>query len=54
MEIVTDFIFLGSKIIVDGDCSHEIKRRLIPGGKAVTNLVNTDAGITGFGTEQHR
>ena len=33
------FYFLGSRIIVDGDCSHEIKRRLIPGGKAVTNLV---------------
>ena len=38
MEAVTDFIFLGSKITVDGDCSHEIKRRLIPGRKAVTNL----------------
>ena len=35
---MTDFIFLGSKITVDGDCSHEIKRRLIPGRKAVTNL----------------
>ena len=32
------FIFLGSKIIVDGDCSHEIKRCLLPGSKAVTNL----------------
>ena len=38
MEIVRDFIFLGSKIIADGDCSHEIKRHLLPGGKAVTNL----------------
>ena len=38
MEIVTDFIFLGSKIIVDGDCSHEIKRRLVFGRKAMTNL----------------
>ena len=38
MEQVTDFIFLGSKIIVDGDCSHEIKRRLLPGRKAVTSL----------------
>ena len=38
MATVTDFIFLGSKITVDGDCSHEIKRRLIPGRKAVTNL----------------
>ena len=32
------FIFLGSKIIVDGDCSHEIKRCLLPGRKAITNL----------------
>ena len=38
VETVTDFIFLGSKIIVDGDCSHEIKRCLLPGSKAVTNL----------------
>ena len=38
MEIVTDFIFLGSKITADGDCSHEIKRRLLPGRKAMTNL----------------
>ena len=38
MEMVTDFIFLGSKITVDGDCSHEIKRRLLLGRKAVTNL----------------
>ena len=38
METVTDFIFLGSKIIVDGDCSHEIKRRLLLGRKAMTNL----------------
>ena len=38
MEIVTDFIFLGSKIIVDGDCSHEIKRRLLLGRKTMTNL----------------
>ena len=38
METVTDFIFLGSKIIVDGDCSHEIKRCLLLGRKAVTNL----------------
>ena len=38
METVTDFIFLGSKITVDGDCSHEIKRHLLPGGKAMTNL----------------
>ena len=38
METVTDFIFLGSKITVDGDCSHEIQRRLPLGGKAMTNL----------------
>ena len=37
MEKVTDFIFLGSKITADGDCSHEIKRRLLLGRKAVTN-----------------
>ena len=38
MEPVTDFIFLGSKITEDGDCSHEIKRRLLFGRKAMTNL----------------
>ena len=38
METVTDFIFLGSKITVDGECSHEIKRRLLLGRKAMTNL----------------
>ena len=38
METVTDFIFLGSKITADGDCSHEIKRRLLLGTKAMTNL----------------
>ena len=38
METVTDFIFLGSKITVDGDYSHEIKRRLLLGRKAMTNL----------------
>ena len=40
METVTDFIFLGSKIIADGDCRHEIKRCLLPGRKAMTNLDN--------------
>ena len=40
MEIVTDFIFLGSKITADGDCSHEIKSHLLPGRKAMTNLDN--------------
>ena len=38
METVTNFIFLGSKITADGDCSHEIKRRLLLGRKAMTNL----------------
>ena len=38
METVTDFIFLGSKITVDDDCSHELKRRLLLGRKAMTNL----------------
>ena len=38
METVTDFIFLGSKITADGDCGHEIKRRLLLGKKVMTNL----------------
>ena len=38
VETVTDFIFLGSKITADGDCSHEIKRCLLLGGKVMTNL----------------
>ena len=38
MEIVADFIFLGSKITADGDCSHEIKRRILLGRKVMTNL----------------
>ena len=38
VEIVLDFIFLGSKISADGDCSHEIKRRLLLGRKVMTNL----------------
>ena len=38
METVTDFIFLGSKITVEGDCNHEIKRHLLLGRKAMTNL----------------
>ena len=40
VEAVTDFIFLGSKITADNDCSHEIKRHLLLGGKAMTNLDN--------------
>ena len=38
LETVTDFLFLGSKITADGDCSHEIKRHLVLGRKAMTNL----------------
>ena len=38
METVTDFIFLGSKVTADGDCSHEIKKHLLLGRKAITNL----------------
>ena len=41
METVTDFIFLGSKITADGDCSHEIKRCLLLGRKVMTNLDST-------------
>ena len=40
VETVSDFIFLGSKVITDGDCSHEIKRRLLLGRKVMTNLDN--------------
>ena len=40
METVTDFIFLGSKITADGDCSHEVKRHLLLGIKAMRNLEN--------------
>ena len=48
VETVTDFILLGSKITADGDCSHEIKRRLLLGRKAVTNLdsIFKSRGIT--------
>ena len=38
VEVVTDFLFLGSRITVDGDCSHETRRRWLLGRKAVTNL----------------
>ena len=41
VETVSDFIFLGSKITADGDCSHDIKRRLLPGRKVMTNLDST-------------
>ena len=48
IETVTDFIFIGSKIIVNSDCSHEIRRHLLPGTKAMTNLdsVLKSRGIT--------
>ena len=48
METVTDFIFLDSKITADGDCSHEIKRHLLLGRKAITNLdsILKSRGIT--------
>ena len=48
METVIDFIFLGSKITAEGDCSHEIKRHLLLGRKAMTNLDSmgsTDAEV---------
>ena len=38
VEVVPDFLFLGSKITADGDCSYEIRRRLLPGRKTMTNL----------------
>ena len=38
MEVVTDFLLLGSKVTVDGDCSHEIRRRLLLGSNAMANL----------------
>ena len=49
MEIVTDFILLDSKITADGDFSHEIKRHLLPGRKAMTNLdsiLKTNKGLS--------
>ena len=48
VETVADFIFLGSKITADGDCSHEIKRHLLLGRKAITNLdrILKSRGIT--------
>ena len=45
-ETVSDFIFWGSKITADGDCSHEIKRRLLLGRKVITNLDSTFKGET--------
>ena len=48
METATDFIFLGSKITANGDCSHEIKRRLLLGRKAMTNLDSTNITLVFF------
>ena len=45
METVADFIFLGSKITADGDCSHEIKRCLLLGRKVMTNLDSRDISL---------
>ena len=45
METMTDFIFLGSKITVEGDCSHEIKRHLLLGRKTMTNLRSRDVTL---------
>ena len=45
METVTDFVFLGSKITIDGDCSHEIKRCLLLGRKVMTNLDSILKGL---------
>ena len=50
METVTNFIFLGSKITADGDCGHEIKRHLLLGRKAMTNLDSRDIN---FPTKVH-
>ena len=46
VETVSDFIFLGSKITADGDCSHEIKRRLLLGRKVMTNSILKSRDIT--------
>ena len=57
METVRDFIFWGSKITADGDCSHEIKRCLLLGRKAMTNLdssSNQDLSIQSYGFSSSR
>ena len=53
METVTDFIFLGSKITADGDCSHEINRHLLLGRKAMTNLDSILKSRDGGPTKVH-
>ena len=52
VETVTDFIFLGSKITAEGDCSHEIKRCLLPGRKAMTNLDRYQKAETSLGRQR--
>ena len=55
METVTDFIFLGSKITADGDCTHEIKRFLLLGRKAMTNLDRVlKSRVITLGTKVHK
>ena len=55
METVTDFLFLGSSITADGDCSHEVKRPLLLGRKAVTNLYSIlKSRDIAFPTKVHR
>ena len=54
METVTDFIFLGSKITADGDCSHEIKRGLLLGRKVMTNLDSTLKKQRHYSTDKGR
>ena len=53
METVTDFIFLGSKITEDSDCSHEIKRHLLLGRKVVTNLVCVSHSVMSDSLQPH-
>ena len=57
MQIVTDFIFLGSKITADGECSHELTRRLLLGRKAMTNIdsifKNRDIANKGLSSQSH-
>ena len=53
METVTDFIFLGSKITADGDCSHEIKRCLLLGRKAMINLDQISRSVVSDSLQPH-
>ena len=53
METVTDFIFLGSKITADGDCSHEIKKCLLLGRKAMINLDSIKSRVITLPTKVH-